>query len=149
MIIPACTLRASSSTPEGCWPPAFFLFGFVSKVIVRHDPPHPKKTKHNWHDLRQRLFPRPACAVFHAPSSLLPPSPSMRLSPCRSCLLIFFPPLLRPGKQIAPLRTLNEPELPRTHAQASQKERGNKSLRQLNSLTATKTAEVAAHRLRV
>lgn len=39
--------------------------------------------------LRQTLLPGAACGVFHALSSLSPPSLSVRLSPCRSCLLRF------------------------------------------------------------
>lgn len=34
------------------------------------------------------LIPGVSCGVYHAPSSLLRPSLSVKLSPCRSCLLL-------------------------------------------------------------
>lgn len=41
------------------------------------------------HYLRLRILPAAAYGVFHALSSLPPPYLSLRLSPCRSCLLSF------------------------------------------------------------
>lgn len=143
VIIPAWASRASASTPRGCFCSQKYFSCSESRAGMSRACTPSKKAR-ICPDLRQRFSPRSACAVFHAPSSLLPPSPSVRRSPCRSCLLIFFPPP-QTWKTSRTSQDVNESELPRTHTHARthrgrQKERRNKSLRQLNSLTATETA---------
>lgn len=95
----------------------------------------------HWHYLRQRSLPGAACGVFHAPSSLLPPSLSVRLSPCRSCLLSFSD---LENKSHRSGLMQDEASSSLTHTHAAQKIRG-----QLNSLTATTNQQMTgltAHR---
>lgn len=125
----------------------------VSKFVEDMTPPPPKKnqkkklarlTSEAFSSTCLRGLPRPLFSVASFSFGETVPLSLM--------FAYLFPPLLRPGKQVAPVRTQTNQSRrtnTHTHTHAPQKERENKSIRQLNSLTATETAEVAAHRLRV